>query len=121
MERDLKLIRAILIAIENERFDGGPVNIDLGEEWDADVIQYHIHLLNDALFIETMDYTTFAGPDLRPTRMTWEGTEFLEAARDDDRWTSVLGKIGRAGRGVTLDIIQEMLKAQMRGDAGLGD
>jgi hypothetical protein len=51
-----------------------------------DEITYHVMLLHEAGFIEAQDLSTLQGICWKPTRLTYSGHQFLDAARSDTVW-----------------------------------
>jgi hypothetical protein len=49
-------------------------------------IAYHVYLLADAGLIEAENASSHSGPKWYAKHLTYEGHEFVEAARDDTRW-----------------------------------
>jgi hypothetical protein len=118
MTRDMDLVRAILFKLEKEDYDGGQYH-DLPEIEgfsDSQVI-YHIKILKDAKLLEAENL--FDGSPLIPTRLTWEGHEFLEAARDDTRWNKAKDIIQEKGGSLTFDVIKALLVQLARQVVGL--
>ena len=71
-------------------------------------------LLAQAGFIEAIDDN---GPDTQgwiPTGLTWQGHEFLEAARDDSRWNRTMAIVKQSGGAVALESIKTILKDLMK-------
>ena len=108
MKRDMELVRKILFAVENSQ-EEGIENFKI-ESFSREQIIYHIQLLSDAELIEG----TLVGSDnagiLRYgiDRMTWAGHDFLDACRDEGRWTKakeIFSKIGV----VQFDVFKEVL------------
>jgi hypothetical protein len=85
MKRDMDLIRVILLEIEKLPEDWGSHNIEI-ETVTPEEITYHVRLLAQAGLIEAEDFSTFSGPSWQPKRLTWNGHEFLDAARSDTVW-----------------------------------
>ncbi len=88
MRRDMNLIRCILLKIEEHKFDGRGIKIEV-EDYLPEVVMYHIVLLKDAGLITTYDFSGGNKVDLRPSYLTWEGTEFLAAVREDKIWNKM--------------------------------
>ena len=85
MKRDMDLIREILF--ECEKQDGADQMIQVNIEGHPDQeINYHLVLLRDAGFIEASVLDTQIGPIVQPLRLTWNGHEFLNAARSSKLW-----------------------------------
>ena len=80
------------------------------ESFSREQIIYHIRLLQDAELIEG----TLVGSDnagiLRYgiNRMTWAGHDFLDACRNESRWTKAKEIFSRLD-GVTFDVAKEVL------------
>jgi hypothetical protein len=87
MKRDMDLARKILLDVEQcEETDGFG---HFKPSYDGHSLQevfYHIKLLDEAGLIEVLDLRELSNPRQWPTRLTWAGHEFLDAARDDTRW-----------------------------------
>lgn len=85
MKRDMDLIRVILLKIEenNEPIDSDDL-IDLG--WEERLITYHIRLLVEADLLNAIAARTKHSEEYLSISLTWEGHEFLDAARDQTRW-----------------------------------
>lgn len=114
MKRDMDLIRQILLAIEAQPHQGGWLDIEI-PGYEAGKITYHIMLLNGAGLIEAIDLSTHGGIDWRAKRLTWDGHEFLDLARNDTVWKKVLGGLAAAGITVSLPVFQEYLEEGVRG------
>lgn len=82
----MDLIRQILLKLEEAPYTGGWANLEIEKGLDDDVYAYHVQLLHEAGLIEAQDLSTLHGVAWKPKRLTWEGHEFLEAAREPSRW-----------------------------------
>lgn len=102
MKRDLDLVRAIMVVIENheeERMDQVEVSRDLHEQFPnlsvvGNSLVAHVRMMEEAGLVEAkiiaaMDASTFLN-----LRLTWEGQEFLANARDEKVWGIVKEKYG---------------------------
>lgn len=88
MKRDMELVIKILKEVE-EKDSIEPFNLRMSDEgYDDDLVMYHLILMSEAGLIETFELTTLGGSNVMVKRLTWEGHEFLDAARND----SVLSK-----------------------------
>lgn len=115
MERDMDLLREILLALEKAKFQPAHLYIPLAVPgYTEEQVQYHLLLLSDAGLIEGIRLNSFL-----PRRLTWDGHEFLDAARDKSRWTRakkmVLEKAGvlsfEALRQVLLALVKQSLSS----------
>ena len=100
MKRDMDLCRKILLATEemppNGEVRSEGLAMPLGI--DANVIDYHITLLVEAGLVDGIDVSTLENSySFIITRLTWEGHEFLDSARDDGHWSQAKGVAEKAG------------------------
>lgn len=110
MKRDMDLIRKILLAME-EKPDGffeGRLVID---GYSSNQIGYHVYLMMQAGLVEGADATTMdsSSPVAIPTCLTWYGHDFLDASRDENRWTKAKQMAAKLGSGVTFDVMKTLL------------
>ena len=108
MKRDMDLARSILLAIEaSDEEPGQWIRLKLENRTDTDV-SYHVMLLSEAGLIKARDLGT-VGFAWYPTRLTWQGHEFLDAARNNGLWERAkriaLDKTG----GLSLELLQTVL------------
>jgi hypothetical protein len=120
MKRDLELIRKMMLAIEDSASGWAPNPLRV-DGYTEEQVGYHAWLLIDADLAKGEDVTTMGsgGPEGMITTLTWEGHEFIDAARDNGRWTTAMGKVAARGGAVTLDVLKELLIDLMRGTFGL--
>ena len=84
MKRDLDLARRLLLEIENRGADCSLSILRVGPEHEnQERIRYHLRLLIDAGLLKEVDRTSEGIPCVR---LTHEGHELLELARDQSRW-----------------------------------
>lgn len=114
MKRDMDLVRAILLRVE-EMGDPGmdiPALFPLIENHSSQEIYYHIQLLQQAGFLN-------ADFPLQITGITWTGHEFIEAAKDNGRWEkakdTVITKVGS----VIFDTLFQVLMQLARKEIGI--
>lgn len=87
MQRDIDLIRHILLDLEARGSYTDWLDVDI-EEYSPEQVDYHLELLIEAGLIRV----PASGMELsrrHPLRLTWEGHEFLDAARSETRWQKV--------------------------------
>lgn len=100
MQRNMDLVRAILLRIENNPSGRAPRNFGI-EGFPPEEVGYHAHLMVQEGLIEGIDVTHMQSKsrEALPTGLTWKGHEFLDLARDPDRWNrakAIIAKIGSA-------------------------
>ena len=97
MRRNMDLVRLILTRLESP---GARAQRDLGiQSYSSHEIRYHAHIMKQEGLIEAADITTMHSPgaEAMPTGLTWKGHEFLDLARNQDRWNRAKATIARVG------------------------
>lgn len=119
MRRDMNLIRKILLEIE-EADSGWAPRLEI-EGYSESQVGYHAFLLIDAGLANGHDASTLRsdGPTGLITNLTWEGHEFAEAARNDDRWSRAMGVVTEKGGDVTLGVLKQLLVDMMTTSFGV--
>ena len=108
MKRDMDLIREILLKIEERPFDGMWFTLDI-DGCSPEAISYHVMLLHEAGLIEAYCDSALGSIDnWLPIRLTWQGHEFLDAARDSTRWDQAKGIMTKVG-GFALEVLKAVL------------
>ena len=82
-----------------------PVEVDGHTE---EEVNYHVMLLDEAGLIKAQNLTSHSGGRYIPIRLTWQGHEFLDAARDDTRWNKTKEVMAEAG-GFVFEIAKALL------------
>jgi hypothetical protein len=105
----MDLAREILLQIEAAPSPVSLVNVTSPDHTEAEV-SYHVMLLAEAHLIEARDFSgADSGIRWEPVRLTWEGHEFLEAARSDSRWKKTLTLFREQGIGLVFSLLKEAL------------
>jgi hypothetical protein len=112
----MDLIRRLLLAIETLPFDGGWQTVEIDGE-DELQVAYHMALLLEAGLIVGKDVTCLSdrAPQIRVSRLTWSGHEFLESARDHAAWRKAMTLAKSRGVNLSFDLLKEILAAIARG------
>lgn len=117
MERDLDLIREILLRLERTQTSE---TVDAHFEGHEDAaVQYHLYLLRDAGLIDAADYSVGNDLSFVPLKITWAGQEFLNSARNATIWDSVKNTLRQRGMDVSIDVLTAMLAQAARKAVGL--
>jgi hypothetical protein len=117
MERDMDLVRQILLTLEKRT---GLQNVEI-EGYTAEQIGFHVWLMADAGLVRASAVTSQAAkvPYSIPFCITWQGYEFLAIMKDDSTWkkskSTVLAKVGAVG----FEIIKSVLTSEARRHLGL--
>lgn len=107
VKRDMDLVRALLLAIQNRPADQNVLAHIEG--YSEDQIDEHLYLLEQAGLIELLGTGTlqnFNGLQ-RVSRLTWEGHEYCEAFRDEGRWQETKRLMGKTG-GFVLEVAKQI-------------
>ena len=113
MQRNMDLVRMILVRLESS--SGGWAPRDLGiHSFSPEEIGYHAHIMMQEGLIEGVDATTghSSGPEAAPTNLTWKGHEFLDLARDQDRWNrakAIIAKVSGAPISVWMKVLTDLM------------
>ena len=115
MKRNMDLIRSILFEVEALHPNQGGKQIEINGRDFAEVT-YHVVLLHEAGLIRaTVEYEKNQ-PRCFVDRLTWEGHEFLEAARNDAFWKKAILTIRNKAGGLGYEVLRHVL-VQMAKDA----
>lgn len=119
MKRDMDLCRKILFEIEKSSYEGEDGVFDFKvEEYDRDEVSFHAMLLDEAGLITARNLNANLVGWWIPIRLTWEGYEFLDAARDNARWEKAKGAMTKAG-GFALDVMKQLLIQYLKAELKL--
>lgn len=114
----MDLVRQILLTISDHPSAQAPRVLEI-EGHSLEEITYHCALLIEAGFLEgsiVLDRGALVEPAI--DRLTWNGHEFLDAARDPARWKRAQAKLAKIG-GATVPIWLELLKYLASEELGL--
>lgn len=113
---DMDLVRALLLYIANTALEGRPAPQPSAEGYSDEVVAYHLSIMREAGLIRGK--TSLSGKwSLSP--LTWEGQEFMSAARDDSVWNAVKKNAGGLFSSVTLAVVKDLLVMEGRRRLGL--
>ena len=112
MNRDMELIRAILLEME-EHTPGTIYNAENFEVegYTPELVHFHLYLLEEAGLIHAQNVTGAgtAGHQMIPFWLTWNGYDFLEAARNDGIWNKAKGILEDKGLSTPFDLLKSLL------------
>jgi Hypothetical protein (DUF2513) len=121
MKRDMDLVRALLLNIEDKHKGDEPIIID-DEDFPgvaADTVIGHFSILLDGGFVGGK----VDGPGLMLCRgITWEGHEFLDATRTSAVWTQTKQTATAVGGwtvGILKDVAVAIVKKNLKDQFGL--
>jgi Hypothetical protein (DUF2513). len=105
MKRDLDLCRQILLSQERD-----DPNLEI-PGYTTEQILYHCVLLEEAGLLVGQFVRGSSGDVIgaRIERLTWEGHDFLDAARNDKNWRKAKDQILKTGGSWTFEIVKSLL------------
>jgi hypothetical protein len=114
MKRDMNLIRLLLLEIEGEE------ESDLTNYSEEQVDYHKFLLLNGGLALgEDAMFSGQTHPVALLYSLTWEGHDFLDAARNETTWKKTLQKIKKSSGTVAFEVIKALLIAASKDKLGL--
>jgi len=120
MQRDMDLIRQLLFRMENHSEGFAPRKYDV-EGYTADQVGYHIWLLGQAGLMKVAEVTSAAssGPVAIPKNLTWEGHDFIAAARSDTTWSHAMEKARSVGGALSMAVFKQLLESAAKTHLGI--
>lgn len=109
MKRDMDLARSILIALEEAPYDGFPILRFTIPDHSDNEVSYHVMLLHEAGLLRAFDVSADDSGMWLPAYLTWDGHEFLEAAKDDTRWNQAKTYLKDNGAPMIFDVLKTLL------------
>lgn len=129
MKRDMDLVRKILITLEDDdwylSFSAG--NLPKIEDYREMQIEYHMRIMAQAGLLHVESYAIESGsPDhplaIKSYSLSWEGHEFLAAARNDTFWKRAKVEMGKVLGGTErfmLPVLTQLLTAYVKAELKL--
>ena len=114
MQRNMDLIRKLLLGLESEASTQHEFNLEGVEELEK---WYHVDLLLEAKFIRGVEVHWSAdGRMVYPyleglVSLTWQGHDFLDAVRNDSVWQKAKEKAQAAGldfQSLTIEVVKSL-------------
>ncbi|MBW4692462.1 MAG: DUF2513 domain-containing protein [Lyngbya sp. HA4199-MV5] len=132
MKRDWDLLRWIInqaescgggypmVVTDGAQYSSQHYKLDIGERNFGEVCE-HILLLGDAGLAEVRDLgRTYDAPSgVVIDRLTMAGHDFLDSARDENRWKKAMKTVNEKGGAVTIGVLIQILSALMKQSFGL--
>ena len=114
MKRDMDLVRLILLEIEKSGEDPrSEIHLEI-PNYTYEQVSYHIMILHEAGLIEADDLSTMGSDSFwLPKRLTWNGHEFLDAARNDGIWKQAMKKANNVGFELLKELLLNMTRQQL--------
>ncbi len=119
MKRDMSLIRDVLLAIQDLGTAGEVTELGLPGR-SRDEVGYHVALLLDAGYLDGSSIGTKGDPyGFIVRRLTWEGHEFLDLARNEPVWRKAIARVSEAGLDVSITVFKTLLTSLVSQALGL--
>lgn len=120
MKRDMDLVRSILLELEKHPHVSTRMDLNI-EGYSPDEVSYHVKILDQAGLINAVaDANPPFDPTWVPISLTWEGHEFLDAAKDDTRWNRAKGIMKEKGGGMVFEVLKSVLVEMAKAAAFAG-
>lgn len=124
MKRDMDLVRKILFAMEEDENQTSmhAESLPKIDGYNENQILYHIKLMAQAalIHIDQIEVPTFQDQKFiyDSYSISWNGHEFLDAARDTQRWEKAKGAMSKAG-GLVLPVLMQLLTSYLKAELKL--
>ena len=118
MKRDMELIRALMLKIEGDAPDDFTDLTVAG--YNDDQVNLHLTLLLEAGLAhgQVVEQGMGQTPQAIVDRLTWQGYEFLDNARNEAAWKQVTGKAKAAGATLSLEVLKTLLSVAVKAMLG---
>lgn len=106
MQRDMDLIRLILLEIEEKYQNSTIVGLKV-DGYEMDNIVNHCKMLYEKNLIESLnvDYADNRIWMFSVGNLTWEGYDYLDKVRDDSMWGKIKRAIKEKGEALSIDSV----------------
>ena len=120
MQRDMDLIRELLIKMADHEHGFAP-KIEFPARSDEE-IGFHIWLMSDAKLIKAVEITSVnsPSPQAAPSHLTWQGYEFLEAAKSPKAWERAKQLLLSKAGGLSFEVLKAYLIYEAKHSLGIG-
>lgn len=108
MQRDLQLIRRLLIEIETLVYPNEYISFKWTDQ-DQQVVSYHVNLLHEGGLIQAFENKLSCFYEWNDVRLTWAGHELLELIRNEATWQAALQAVQQDSDGNNLELIKQQL------------
>jgi hypothetical protein len=120
MKRDMELIRELMLAIESQDGDFNYESVKaIG--YDEPQIEYHLDLLIKARLVVGEVHPLQGGfsPIFVVEKLSWDGHEFLDNARNESVWKDTMKQVKEKGGGISIALLTQLLISVTKQHFGL--
>ena len=120
MQRDMDLIRQILFKLEAHVGGFAPETISV-DGYTSEQIGYHIWLLGQSGMMTTVEMTVHGdhSPQASAISLTWDGHDFIDAARSDTRWSKAMEMAKKIGGPLSIAVLKPLLESLWKAQLGV--
>ena len=109
MRRNMELIKVILQKLEDKETMDGDIGAKAFPNYPPDDINYHIAILYNAGLIEGREIKHGLITKWVANRLTWQGHDFLDAAKNETIWNKAKEVVKEKGGIFSLEILKKIL------------
>ena len=109
MRRNMELIKVILQKLEDKETMDGDISAKAFPDYSADDINYHIAILYNAGLIEGKEIKHGLTTKWVTNRLTWQGHDFLDAAKNETIWNKAKDVVRENGGIFSLEMLKKIL------------
>lgn len=119
MKRDMELVRQVMLAVESWPSEGGDPSFGALKRSDEDIM-YNIYQAIKAGLLDGVVSESSDGLFCRVFRLTPEGHDFLDNARNQFVWNEVMDDVKNRGFATaSFEVVKRLLDAAVRKRFGL--
>ena len=115
----MELVREILLQTEASPYVKGVAELNI-EGHSEDEVSYHVKIMAEAGLVSAIDFSTGMTFCWRPSALTWQGHEFLDAIRNDTVWSKTKEIIKDKGGAIPFAVLQQLVIKVAASFFGLG-
>ena len=109
MERDMDLVRSILLAVEEQCGGSERIQITSIEGHSSEAVLYHLRLLYEAGYLHCgKAISRFQGTTYLIRGLSWEGHDFLDTVRSESVWRRVREKLAEQGGSTAIEPVKRL-------------
>jgi len=122
MKRDMDLVRAILMEVENAPEEDARRGVTSIDGYDSIAFVHHVELMQEAGLVEaTVVRADGVGAiKARVDRLTWKGYDFLDAIRSDAIWSKTKSAVTETVGSASFDVLKAVAVSLAMKALGLG-
>jgi DNA-binding transcriptional ArsR family regulator len=107
MKRDMELVRQVLLQTEQSTSVDDVIDLNI-EGYSPQEISYHVKILFEAGLLDARDCGD-RRELWKPRSLTWDGHEFLDAARNETVWKKTTEIVKDKGGSVPFEVLKDLL------------